>query len=100
MHGDGFGCLHTEDISGHKIEGLPFLRENTRRCTYAPPASSIEIGFYPIFFVKNITFLAHVIFLLYLCTRNSRWGVCIHITGEGAYIIKAFANACFGLIET
>ena len=28
MHGDGFGCLHTEDISGHKIEGLPFLRKN------------------------------------------------------------------------
>ena len=25
MHGDGFGCLHTEDISGHKIEGLPFF---------------------------------------------------------------------------
>ena len=39
----------------------------------------------------------------FCCTfapANSRWGVCIHITGEGAYIIKAFANACFGLIET
>ena len=42
MHGDGFGCLHTEDISGHKIEGLPFLRKNTRRCTYAPQDAAVN----------------------------------------------------------
>ena len=42
MHGDGFGCLHTEDISGHKIEGLPFLRKNTRRCTYAPQDAAVS----------------------------------------------------------
>ena len=42
MHGDGFGCLHTEDISGHKIEGLPFLRKNTRRCTYAPQDATVS----------------------------------------------------------
>ena len=27
MHRDGFGCLHTEDISGREIEGLPFLQK-------------------------------------------------------------------------
>ena len=42
MHGAGFGCLHTEDISGHKIEGLPFLRKNTRRCTYAPQDAAVS----------------------------------------------------------
>ena len=42
MHGDGFGCLHTEDISGHKIEGLPFLRKNARRCTYAPQDAAVN----------------------------------------------------------
>ena len=42
MHGDGFGCLHTEDISGHKIEGLPFLQQNTRRCTYAPQDAAVN----------------------------------------------------------
>ena len=49
MHGDGFGCLHTEDISGHKIEGLPFLRKNTRRCTYAPQDAAVNSkGKFPI----------------------------------------------------
>ena len=49
MHGDGFGCLHTEDISGHKIEGLPFLRKNTRRCTYAPQDATVSSkGKFPI----------------------------------------------------
>ena len=42
MHEDGFGCLHTEDFSGHKIEGLPFLRKNTRRCTYAPQDAAVS----------------------------------------------------------
>ena len=49
MHGDGFGCLHTEDISGHKIEGLPFLRKTTRRCTYAPRDAAVNSeGKFPI----------------------------------------------------
>ena len=47
MHGDGFGCLHTEDISGHKIEGLPFLRKNTRRCTYAPRDAAVSSKGFP-----------------------------------------------------
>ena len=42
MHGDGFGCLHTEDISGHKIEGLPYLKKNTRRCTYASQDATVR----------------------------------------------------------
>ena len=42
MHEDGFECLHTEDFSGHKIEGLPFLRKNTRRCTYAPQDAAVS----------------------------------------------------------
>ena len=29
---DGFGCLHTEDVSGHKKEGLPFLQKNPFIC--------------------------------------------------------------------
>ena len=31
-----------KDISGHKIEGLPFLRKNTRRCTYAPQDAAVS----------------------------------------------------------
>ncbi len=31
---------------------------------------------------------AYVIFLLYLCSVNSRWGVCIDVSGEGADIFK------------
>ena len=30
---------------------------------------------------------ASVIFFVYLCTANSRWGVCIDVTGEGADIL-------------
>ena len=66
MHGDGFGCLHTEDISGHTIEGLPFLRKNhpLSFCSRV-----VRLAFRP-FAQKKGHFLAHVIFLLYLCSRK------------------------------
>ncbi len=68
MHGDGFGCLHTEDISGHKIEGLPFLRKNHPLSFYS---RVVRLAFRP-FAQKKGHFLAHVIFLLYLCSLNLR----------------------------
>ena len=34
-------------------------------------------------------------FITTFAAANSRWGVCMDVTGEGADILKAFANACF-----
>ncbi len=43
MHRDGFGCLHTEDISGREIEGLPFLQK-TPAVAYIPQDANVISG--------------------------------------------------------
>ena len=73
MHGDGFGCLHTEDISGHKIEGLPFLRKNHPLSFYS---RVVRLAFRP-FAQKKGHFLAHVIFFVVPLHAN-----CVRIINE------------------
>ena len=65
MHGDGFGCLHTEDISGHKIEGLPFFAKKhpplhicPARCGRKFEGNPIYVSFFwplpPVVFLGNV----------------------------------------------
>ena len=52
-----------------------------------PRVSSIEIGSYPIVFAKKSLIYLHIPkFLRTFAPANSRWGVCIDATGEGADI--------------
>ena len=44
IHGDGFGCLHTEDISGHKIEGLPFFAKKHPPLHICPARCGSKFG--------------------------------------------------------
>ena len=40
MYGDGFGCLHTEDIFGHKKRLYPFC-EKTPAVAYVPHNATV-----------------------------------------------------------
>ena len=41
MYGDGFGCLHTEDIFGHKKRFYPFS-EKTPAVAYVPHNANVN----------------------------------------------------------